>query len=240
MNLRSVTDDAEVQQERLRRASEQERPDALIAVSIRPDPDTIAAYGAANIPIILIDEEAPGVSAISTDNFMGGRLAGEHLISKKRKRIAIVSGKTQVKGGYNAELRLAGFRHALEAAKLPLPRGHIIEVVNYSREEGIEVMPKLLAVDVDGIFCAAGDNCATGLIAVARERGVRIPEQVAIVGFDDLLIAQLSTPTLTTIKQPLEKIAEAAYKMAIIDGPELLRKPQKIVFTPELVIRQSA
>jgi DNA-binding LacI/PurR family transcriptional regulator len=240
LNLRSLTDEAEVQKERLNRTLEQEQPYALIAISVRPDPDIIAAYAAANVPIILIDEDAPGVSTISTDNFMGGRLAGEHLISKNRKKIAIVSGRTRVKGGFNAEQRLKGFRHALEAAKLPLPPGYLVEVANYSREDGIEAMPKLLALGVDAIFCAAGDNCATGLLAVARERGVGIPEGVAVVGFDDLLIAQLSSPTLTTIKQPLEKMAEAAHRMAVVEGTTLLRKPQRIVFESQLIIRQSA
>ncbi len=110
----------------------------------------------------------------------------------------------------------------------------------YSREDGVDAMPKLLDAGVDAIFCAAGDNCALGLITVAKERKVRIPEEIAIVGFDDLLIAQISTPKLTTIKQPLLEIAEAAYKMAVTQRNEILHKPQKIVFKPELVVRQSA
>jgi DNA-binding LacI/PurR family transcriptional regulator len=77
-------------------------------------------------------------------------------------------------------------------------------------------------------------------LTVAREQGVKIPEAVAIVGFDDLLIAQISTPKLTTVKQPMEKIAYAAYKMAMVDRAEILHKPQKVIFDPELVIRQSA
>ena len=113
-------------------------------------------------------------------------------------------------------------------------------MVHYSREDGIEVMPKLLALGVDAIFCAAGDNCAQGLLSVARDRGVRIPENVAIVGFDDLPIARLSTPTLTTIKQPLNEMAEAAYMMAVIQRDEILRKPKNSIFNPELVVRQSA
>jgi len=93
---------------------------------------------------------------------------------------------------------------------------------HYSREDGIEVMPILLDAGVDAIFCTAGDNCALGLITVAKERNVRIPEDVAIIGFDDLLIAQISTPKLTTIRQPLKEIADAAYKMAVIQREEIL------------------
>jgi LacI family transcriptional regulator len=240
MAMRSVTDEAGTQKERLKQALEQTRPTALIAISIRPDSDTIAAYKAENVPIILIDEKTPGVSTITTDNYMGGRIAGDYLVSKGRKRIAIVTGRTKVKGGLNAEQRLKGFQEALKAKGISVPQGCVIEVIHYSREDGIEVMPKLLAAGIDAIFCAAGDNCAQGLLSVARERGVRIPEDVAIVGFDDLLIAQLSTPALTTIRQPLKEIAEAAYRMVIFQREEILRNPKNAVFNPELVVRKSA
>jgi DNA-binding LacI/PurR family transcriptional regulator len=93
---------------------------------------------------------------------------------------------------------------------------------------------------VDAIFCAAGDNCAVGLLAVAKDRGMRIPEDIAIIGFDDLLIARTSTPALTTIRQPLEKMAEAAYKMTVLDRDKILMNPQKAIFNPEIVVRNSA
>jgi LacI family transcriptional regulator len=240
MTLRSVSDDAVLQQERLMQALTQTRPTALIAISIRPDSDTIAAYQSQNVPIILIDEETTGVSTITTDNCMGGRIAGEHLISKGKKKIAIITGRTKVKGGYNAEQRLKGFQQALKGKGISLQQGYMMEVLHYSREDGIEAMPKLLTMGVDAIFCAAGDNCALGLLTVARDRGVRIPEDIAIIGFDDLLIARLSTPALTTIRQPLKEIAEAAFKMAVVQRDEILRRPQNAKFNPELVIRQSA
>jgi LacI family transcriptional regulator len=240
MTMRSLSADIELQKERLKQALIQTKPTALIGLDIRPDPETIAAYTAANVPIVITDENAPGVSTITVDNIVGGRIAGEYLMKKGKKKFAIVSGRTQVKGGLNAEERLKGFQQILKAKGLSIPQGCMIEVINYSREEGVEVMPKLLDSGVDAIFCAAGDNCAQGLLAVARERGVRVPEDVAIVGFDDLLIAQLSRPALTTIRQPLKEMAEAAYKMAVVQRDEILRKPQNIKFNPELVIRQSA
>jgi DNA-binding LacI/PurR family transcriptional regulator len=171
---------------------------------------------------------------------MGGLIAGEYLVKKGSKKMAIVSGRTHVEGGHNAEQRLKGFQQALGAGRISLPPGCLVEVKNYTREEGVEVMPKLLDIGVDAIFCAAGDNCAAGLLSAAKDRGVKVPEDVAIIGFDDLLIAQLSTPALTTIRQPLEKMAEAAYKMAVIDREKILRNPQKIILNPELVIRKSA
>ncbi|RPI04394.1 MAG: LacI family transcriptional regulator [Ignavibacteriae bacterium] len=240
MVLRSVTGESDIQRERLRLALEQTRPIALIAMDIRPDPDIISIYRAAKVPIVLLDEEAAGVSSIAIDNMKGGHIAGTYLISKGKKKLAIVSGRTKVKGGFNAEQRLKGFQQALREKNLFIPQGGMVEVMQYSREDGLEVMPNLLTLGVDAVFCAAGDNCAQGLLSVARDRGVRIPEDVAIVGFDDLLIAQLSTPALTTIRQPLKEMAQAAYTMVMLQRDEILNNPQKMLFQPELVIRKSA
>jgi LacI family transcriptional regulator len=240
MAMRSVTDDPDMQKERLKQTLEQNKPTGLIAIDIRVDSETLSIYTAANVPIVLLDEEAPGVSTIAIDNVKGGYIAGEYLIGKGRKKIAIVTGRTKVKGGYNAEQRLKGFQQALKEKGLSIPPGCMIEVLHYSREDGIEVMPKLITLGVDAIFCAAGDNCAQGLLSVARERGVRVPEDVAVVGFDDLLIAQLSTPPLTTIRQPLKEMAEAAYNMVVTHRDATLRKPQNAIFNPELVVRKSA
>ena len=240
MAMRSVTDDPAIQKERMKLALDQSKPSGLIAIDIRPDAETIAAYKAAQVAIVILDEEAPGVSTIAIDNVKGGLIAGEHLIAKGKKKIAIVTGRTKVKGGFNAEQRLKGFQQALKVKKIFIPPGGAIEVLHYSREDGIEVMPKLLAIGVDAIFCAAGDNCAQGLLSVARDRGVRIPEDVAIVGFDDLLIAQLSTPPLTTIRQPIREMAEAAFTMIVTNREAILLKPQHAVFNPELVVRKSS
>jgi LacI family transcriptional regulator len=238
--LRSVTDDPDAQKERVDRLLVQVHPSALIEISVRPDAGTVAAYTAAHVPIVVIDEKASGVSSITIDNVAGGRLAAEYLIGKGRKNIAIVSGRTKVKGGFNAEQRLKGFQQALSAKGIPLQPGCAIEVPNYSREDGLDVMPKLLDLGVDAIFCAAGDNCAIGLLTIARENGVRVPDDIAIIGFDDLFIAQVSTPPLTTIKQPLSEMAYAAYSMAVKSRDEILRKPQEATFNPEIVVRQSA
>jgi DNA-binding LacI/PurR family transcriptional regulator len=240
ITMRSVTDEPAIQKERMVLALEQNKPTGMIAIDIRPDTDIISMYRAAKVPIVLLDEEAPGVSAIAIDNYKGGIIAGEYLIGKGKKRIAIITGRTNVKGGYNAEQRLKGFQQTLKANKLSIPAGCAIEVLHYSREDGVEVMPKLLSFGVDAIFCAAGDNCAQGLLSVARELEVRIPEDVAIVGFDDLLIAQLSSPPLTTVRQPLKEMAEASYNMVVLQRDIILNKPQKALFNPELVIRKSA
>jgi LacI family transcriptional regulator len=238
--LLSVGDDSGEQNERLTRALEKDDPSAMIAVSIRPETATTSAYASKAVPIILIDEEMPGVSVVTTDNYRGGHLAGEYLADQGRKKIAIVSGRMKVRGGYNAEQRVKGCEQALREKGLSVSPGCIVEVAHYSRDDGLEVMPRLLGLGVDAVFSAAGDYCATGLLSVLREQQVAVPEEVAIVGFDDFRIAQMSFPPLTTIRQPLEKIAEAAYEMAVVHRADVLSEPQRTLFDPELVIRKSA
>jgi LacI family transcriptional regulator len=243
MSFRSSTGEVDKQGESLKKMLTENKPTVLIAISMCPHPDIISLYKKNNVPIILIDEEANGATTIATDNSMGGQIAAEHLISKGRKKIAIVTGRVQARenyaGNYNARLRLKGFNEALRHKGLAIPSGCAIEVPNYSREDGVAAMPKLIDAGVDAIFCAAADNCALGLLSVARERGIRIPDDIAIIGFDDLPIAQLSTPGLTTIKQPMKEIVEAAYKMATTERDEILKNPKKVLFKPTLIIRQS-
>jgi LacI family transcriptional regulator len=244
LSFRSSTGEVDKQFESLKKMLGENKPTVLIAISMCPHPDIISLYKTHNVPIILLDEEAEGASTIATDNYSGGHMAAEHLISKGRKKIAIITGMTQSRanyaGNYNARLRLKGFSEALKHKGLSISAGCAIEVPNYSREDGVAAMPKLIGAGVDAIFCAAADNCAQGLLSVARERGVRIPEDIAIIGFDDLPIAQLSTPTLTTIRQPMKEIVETAYKMSTTQRDEILNNPKKVLFKPELIIRQSA
>jgi len=244
MSFRSSTGEVNKQIEILKKILTENKPTVLISISMSPNPDIISLYRANNVPIILLDEEALGVSTIATDNYTGGRIAAEYLISKGRKKIAIVTGRVQARenygGNYNAKLRLAGFKEALRNSGLAIPSGCVLEVPNYSREDGVAAMPKLIDAGVDAIFCAAADNTALGLLSVARERGIRIPEDIAIIGFDDLPAAQTSTPGLTTIRQPMKEIVEAAYNMATTQRDEILKRPKKVLFKPELIIRKSA
>ena len=244
MSFRSSTSELTKQTESLKKILLENKPTVLIAISMAPNTEIISMYKENNVPIILLDEEARGATTLATDNYKGGRIAAEHLMTKGRKKIAIVNGRAQSSGGfagnYCAKLRFEGFRDTLKQGGLAIPAGCTVEVPNYSREDGLTVMPKLIDAGVDAIFCAAADNTALGLLSVGRDRKIRIPEDIAIVSFDDLPAAQTSSPTLTTVRQPMKEIVEAAYKMATIQQDEILRTPKKLLFEPKLIIRQSA
>jgi DNA-binding LacI/PurR family transcriptional regulator len=233
---------ADAEGRRLRSILTRPGPLALIGIGVRPDPAIMEAYKAARVPIVLVDEEAPGASTVACNNVQGGYIAGEHLASAGRQRIGVICGKTDVKGGYNAVKRLNGLRSALDKRRLSLPPEHIIEVMDYSYADGVQAMTKFLdgGRRLDAVFVAAGDDCAMGVLKVTHERGIKVPEDIAILGYDDRESAQFSTPSLTTVRQPLERIANAAYTLASAIDSRIVDEPKTIYFDSELIRRQSA
>jgi DNA-binding LacI/PurR family transcriptional regulator len=218
------------------------KPRALVGICIKPDAPTVAAFRAAGVPVVLIDEQAEGASTVASDNFAGGYLAGRHLVGLGRRRIAVVAGNMLVDGGYNALQRAKGFQKALAEGSLPFALDEVLEAPEYARQDGVAAMQRILdeGKGVDAIFCAAGDVCASGLLAAARERNVRVPEHVAVLGYDDNPLASISDPPLSTIRQPLEQIAGEALRLATDAAAEALAKPKTVLFDPKLVLRRSA
>jgi LacI family transcriptional regulator len=216
------------------------RPEVLIGVCVRPDPQTMAAFRAACVPVVLVDEEAEGATTVACDSFQGAYLAGAHLAGLGRRRIALVVGALHDGGDMNASLRLEGFKKAL--AEKGLAPAAVAFSRDYSRKDGATAMAGFLATPgkVDAVFSAAGDVCATGMLGVARERGVRVPEDVAVVGFDDNALAAISEPPLTTIRQPAEAMADEALRLATQETAEILAKPRRVILAPTLVRRKSA
>jgi LacI family transcriptional regulator len=217
------------------------RPTALIGICLRPDPATVAAYRAAGVPIVLVDEETDGVSTVASDNFAGGLLAARHLVQAGRRAMGVVCGLRHLDGGYNALQRVSGFEKGLAEAGLALAPGRLVEVMNYSRKDGMDAMAKLLdgGGELDAVFCAAGDLCADGMLASARTRGVHVPDQLALVGYDDHPVSATTSPPLSTVRQPLERIAHAAYQLAAADAREIFARPRKVILEPDLIARAS-
>ncbi|HYD43199.1 MAG TPA: substrate-binding domain-containing protein [Anaeromyxobacter sp.] len=218
------------------------KPIALIGIVVRPEPDVVAAFRAIHAPVILIDESAPGATTVSVDNYLGGYVAGAHLAKLGRRRMVVVEGKINADGDMCCIQRLAGFKKALADHGVVLAPDHVITCPDYSRKVGADAMDHVLKKlkGVDAIFCSAADQTAVGMLTVARDRGVRIPEDIAIIGFDDLPFAATSNPPLTTVRQPLDAMAEAAYRMATVETSDVLQKPRVVKLKPELVVRQSA
>ena len=218
------------------------KPTALIGVCIRPDRETVEAFRAAGAPVVLIDEEQEGASTVASDNFAGGYVAGQHLAHSGRRMPAVVAGQMHTNGGYNALQRVKGFAKALAERHVSFRVEDVVEVVDYSRKEGLSALGTILRVrpEVDAVFCAAGDVCATGLLATARDLRVKVPDRLAVVGYDDNPLASISNPPLTTVRQPVDQIAAEALRLATRLAADVVREPKRILFEPKLVQRVSA
>jgi LacI family transcriptional regulator len=237
-----LREDPEFMRSRLLRLLETEpRPIALICICLRPDAATVEQFQAVGAPVILIDEEAENCSTVAFDNFAGGQLAAQHLLETGRQSIAVVAGQLNTNGSYNAIQRVKGVQRAFAHRGLALSMEDVVQVANYSRQDGVAALAKLIGHgrNLDAVFCAAGDMCATGLLAAARERHIRVPDQLAILGYDDNPLASISNPPLSTIRQPLEEIAAHAWRLSSENPVELLARPERVLLKPTVVQRST-
>jgi DNA-binding LacI/PurR family transcriptional regulator len=191
----------------------------------------------AGIPAVLFAR--PGVpvpiSFVDLAHEAGAALAAERLADRGCRRVATIAGPADLPA---ANGRLAGFQRAMERRGVPY-----VDVVrgNFTTESGERAMAELLelAPDVDGVF-AANDLMAIGALRVLHDRGRAVPDDVALIGFDDSEPARLARPRLTTVAQPVE---EMAARMTTILLDQLATPDMgltSVVFDPELVVRETA
>jgi DNA-binding LacI/PurR family transcriptional regulator len=193
-------------------------------------------------PIVLLGERAIAGSAdhVHIDNVAAARTATEHLIGLGRKRVAVI-GTQDIPSGQSARLRLQGAMLALAEAGLPAHPDLLHPANTYTREAGYRAMLDVLNTGrpVDAVFCF-NDTMAIGALRALRERGVRVPEDVAVVGFDDIEEGRFSAPPLTTIRPDKDAIARIAVErlVARIGGQD--GDGHEIEVGYELVTRESA
>ncbi len=219
------------------------RADALISLSIKPDKETLEEFKNNGIPVILIEEEMKGAHSLKTDNYKGGFMATEYLLQKSRKKIGIIVG--QIKGeevGTSPEDRFKGYKKALDEFNVPFDPNLVYEVKDFDFKDGKEGLKKFLSSvkKLDAVFCAAGDFTAMGVLEEARKMGIKIPQDLAVVGYDDLEMSAVVNPPLTTIKQSITEIGAEAFKIAVAAVEGKLKETKHIVLQPELVVRESA
>jgi len=209
-------------------------PLALEMADLEPD--------RAPLPLVLIGEhlmEAPK-DHVAIDNVAAARLATNHLVQMGRRRIAVI-GLQELSGAEAMRLRLRGYREALADAGFPADPTLIAPVHVLHRSDGAEAMQRLLALDEppDAVFCF-NDLVAFGAIRALHEAGYRVPDDVAIVGFDDIDEARFSIPTLTTISPDKEEIGRRAVAMLLgrIQGTRT-GPPEHITPSFTLIIRES-
>lgn len=189
-------------------------------------------------PVILFNRYVPNAnsSAVCCDNVEGGRMVANFFLDAEHKHIAYISGKENVSTNND---RKKGFIDRLNE------RGYtdcIIEAGKYSYTSGAEAARRLLAREdrPDAIFCA-DDTMALGTMDVARyEFGLRIPEDLSVVGFDDIPMASWPTYSLTTVRQPVERMLDATMELLELRLSNINEKPILQLFDGKLIKRNSA
>ena len=197
------------------------------------------------VPIVAIerDYDIEGVSCLLADSERGAYEATRHLLGQGYRHLAMIGGPLQGAGSatFGRAQREHGFRRALEDDGL-VPDPAMIVEGNFRYAGGQEAMRRLLAggKPLDAVF-AANDMMALGAMSVIRDAGLRVPEDIAVVGFDDIPAASLPAPGLTTMAMPKSVLGSSA---ALVLGKQLAAatRPMAVrrLFDPELVVRQSS
>jgi len=211
--------------------------DGALVVSLDADDPLPAMLVAAGVPTVLFGRP-PGplrVGYVDLDNAAGARLAAGHLLARGRRRLATIGAPTSAPA---ARDRLDGFRAALTEAGITdvaVVRGR------FTAESGRAAMARLLREHpgLDGVF-AANDLMAQGACQHLRERGLAVPGDIAVVGFDDSRAATECRPGLTTVRQPVEEMAAAMARLLVDRLRGTAEDGSRVLFEPELVVRESA
>ncbi|MFE2638000.1 LacI family DNA-binding transcriptional regulator [Streptomyces scopuliridis] len=211
--------------------------DGALVVSTHADDPLPALITDAGLPAVLYARPSrpTRISYVDLAHQDGARLAAEHLLARGCRRIATITGPLDVPAGQD---RLAGFRDTMARAGqpyVPLAEG------SFTQESGEAAMARLLAEhpDLDGVF-AANDLMAVGACHVLREHGRRVPEDVAVIGFDDSSAAAACRPPLTTVRQPVEEMAAEMARLLLDRLAGSDRAVTSVIFEPSLVVRGSA
>ncbi|WP_369192046.1 LacI family DNA-binding transcriptional regulator [Streptomyces sp. R08] len=215
----------------------QGRADGALVVSTHSDDPLPALLADARLPAVLFARPSRPVplSYVDLAHRDGGRLAAEHLLARGCRRPATVCGPLDVPASQD---RLAGFRDTLARhghPHVPVAEGE------FTLDSGLAAMSDLLARQpgLDGVF-AANDLMAQGACQAVQQHGLRVPEDVAVVGFDDSSIAVTCHPRLTTIRQPVEEMAAEMARLLDEHIHGVRTEATSVVFDPELVVRESA
>ncbi|MCE5300011.1 MAG: LacI family transcriptional regulator [Spirochaetia bacterium] len=219
---------------------------AIVALAMNPPPGILQKYRKAGIPAILIENYMENAHTVNIDNKKAGFMAAEYLLKGGRKNIGIICGglKAGSKFGYSysAVERKAGFDAALEQYGVKPGDEYLEQCGNYTIAEGIEIFDSIMENEKvpDAIFCASGDMTAVGVMESAKKHGLKIPDDLAVVGFDDSQCSAFVNPPLTTIRQPIEEIGTEVFDMAVEAIGSKIKGFRHVVVEPELIVRKSA
>lgn len=214
---------------------EEQRVDGLLVTPVTADLSNLARLRSRGTPVVLVDE--PGGRrhcSVAVDDRAGGEFAGAHLRETGRRRVVYVTGPESVRQCVD---RGIGLRDGYGRGRRSAPRAVAVDALN--GEAGFRAVPEVLAQDPDAVFCA-NDVVALGVLRGLLEAGVRVPEDVAVVGYDDIEFARTAAVPLTTVRQPALELGRSAARLLLDEcAGGSAHEHRSVLFEPELVVRRS-
>ncbi|TNC22409.1 LacI family DNA-binding transcriptional regulator [Amycolatopsis alkalitolerans] len=213
--------------------------EGLIVVTSELSLAQVEGFGRAGLSLVVIDPlnlPRVEVTSVGATNWSGGLTAAEHLLSLGHRRIAYAGGPP---GASCSQARLHGYRAALENAGCVADPDLVLHG-GFEYGDGLEMGTRLLAADNPPTAIFAGnDAAALGVMEAARRRGLRVPEDLSVIGFDDTVLAERATPALTTVRQPLQDMGRVALRtlLRLADGESL--DSHHVELATNLVVRGS-
>ncbi len=199
--------------------------------------DVIFMLKEKEIPLVLVDNriEEGNVNCVVIDNIQGAREATEHLIRLGHKNISFLGGELSIP---SIKERFAGYKQVLREAGMAYPQPIRTNGLNF--EDGYKAMRKILPsnLSMSAVF-AANDSLAAGAMKAIMQKGLRIPEDISVVGFDDIDLAFQIHPGVTTVRVPKQKMGQMATKRLLEIIKDKKQKPVDLTVSVELVIRES-
>jgi LacI family transcriptional regulator, xylobiose transport system transcriptional regulator len=215
------------------------RPVGVVLVFSDLADDAKAKLRSRAIPFVIIDpagDPTPDVPSVGSANWSGGLMATRHLIELGHTRIAAITGPEDMMCSL---ARLDGYRSAMNTAGLPIDPS-LLRFGNFQVDGGRDAANELLSLeDRPTAVFAGSDLQALGVIDAARSHGLRIPRDLSVVGYDDLQLAEWSSPALTTVHQPLMKMAEEAARLVMRMSEGGLENIPRMDLATHLIVRDS-
>jgi LacI family transcriptional regulator len=204
--------------------------------SMEKQSDFVKLLNKLDIPLVALDSYLEGLTCpgVSVHHSLGGYIATKHLIDLGHKKIACITGP---KSFYTAERRLKGYFRALEEHEIP-SQDNLVKEGNYSYQSGYDATVELLKNDITAIF-VSNDLMAYGAYRAIQEQGKTIPDDISIVGFDDLIFSEILTVPLTTIRQQISELGNKAWDLLYQGLSDGTPTKEYLQLEPKLIIRKS-
>ena len=223
----------------------EKRVDGIIIASVESSPDRLRQLSETGIPMVMVDRDSADFSGdvVLSDNVAGGQQVAQHLAQLGHSRIGCIVANAALQPG--APGRLHGFQQGMSSAGLPSD-GYIFGGEKHSQkgenesDAGYRTMKEILSrPSPPSAMFVTNDLMAIGTLRAAAEMGVKVPDELSIVGFDDIALAQYTSPALTTVSQPRQEMGRMAAQLLIDRAADKNRSRERVILDVSLIVRES-